>query len=688
MKAGFVWSCWFASFLTPASVVLAESPAQPSDALRPTSASSAALAEADVSLLTQATWHGGAESQDGRVILDGFSGFGEGSLEDLTVSGDFSIEAWFMPGAYPWHQAPLVRARDSAGGGFNLGLDAHGRITWALDAAGSTVRLAARQPLTLRRWHHVVATGNQTTAELFVDGQPAGSATLQQPTRTTQPAHLLIGRSPEPALPDGAIRPEANARVHAFLDGALGSLLLHRRAMTPAEVAARWQDGSAQDRGTPLAARVLPAGPEKAAAFGAFPTRLAFYPEWDRAWRTAGKPDVVVAFGERPGRLVFWRGTSFIPHWVTENGIWFTNEFNETWGDVKGCGEPMSDKQCRYSRVAVLESGPARAVVQWRYALTDVFYTIARPDADTGWGDWSDELYTVYPDGTAVRCVTLHSSQPDAPHEWHEAIVVMNQGMTPSDALEPAGLSVLHEDGQRHDLSWAHGTPPHDPGAAQGACIQLVNTKSRLRPFTICRPQDRPRFTLFAKEIRPEASLYPWWNHWPASPNASDGRYAFAADRPSHSSLSNIAWEPLHQTGLSTTKIQLCGLTDKPIEALLPFMRAWSHPATSEARSGATPLASRFLPEEKAYHVSLPRDPAIQTVTLRFAASDKQPLVNPCIVLEDWGDKPVILEVDGRSLRAGTDYRQQSRVGLEQVDAILWLPLETRTPLTVSISGR
>jgi len=117
--------------------------------------------------------------------------------------------------------------------------------------------------------------------------------------------------------------------------------------------------------------------------FGPFYTRLKFYPQWDATWRVSDLADVVVRFDSLPIRFVFWRGTSYVPHWVTENGIWYNNEFNETWTGVKGCGEPMSDKQCRYSHVRVIESTDARAVVHWRYALADVFYTIARTDPAT-----------------------------------------------------------------------------------------------------------------------------------------------------------------------------------------------------------------------------------------------------------------------------------------------------------------
>ena len=158
-------------------------------------------------------------------------------------------------------------------------------------------------------------------------------------------------------------------------------------------------------------ARALPAGPAEAKHFGAFYTRLSYDdPAWEKAWRVGDHPDVLVTFDAIPVRFVFWRGTSMIPCWVSENGVWYTNEFVErSGGGTQGCAEPMSDKQCRYSHVRIIENTPARVVIHWRYAPADVFYKQPWVDAKTGWGDWVDEYYTVYPDGVGVRKLTHHS---------------------------------------------------------------------------------------------------------------------------------------------------------------------------------------------------------------------------------------------------------------------------------------
>lgn len=50
--------------------------------------------------------------------------------------------------------------------------------------------------------------------------------------------------------------------------------------------------------------------------------------------------------------------------------------------------------------------------MHWRYAPVSVNYDLVYVDPLTGWGDWIDEYYTVYPDGTCARKITARSSSP------------------------------------------------------------------------------------------------------------------------------------------------------------------------------------------------------------------------------------------------------------------------------------
>jgi len=127
---------------------------------------------------------------------------------------------------------------------------------------------------------------------------------------------------------------------------------------------------------------------------------------------------------------------------MTENGIWYTNEFFETQSPgMETSAEPMADKQAWFSHVRILESSEARVVVLWRYAPVSVNYDLVHVDPLTGWGDWVEEYYTVYPDGTCVRKIKVWSSSPRVnPDEgsglenfrqFHEAIIINPPGTRP-----------------------------------------------------------------------------------------------------------------------------------------------------------------------------------------------------------------------------------------------------------------
>jgi len=281
--------------------------------------------------------------------------------------------------------------------------------------------------------------------------------------------------------------------------------------------------------------------------------------------------------------MVFWRGTRYSPCWVTENGKWMAVQSLETgvWPEelrrregqgAVGCCEHMSDSQCRFSHVRIVENTDARVVAHSRYAMVDAAFWFAEYDEVAGQGQYGDEFYYVYPDGVASRDVT--GWWPEPVHRIdQETIFLSEPGTRPEDNCELAALTLANLKGESKTCSWENGYPGLDLAAL---VIQMVNLKSRFRPLIIVKPGSR--IGTFNCEVRREFSHFPWWNHWPVARVGSDGRYAMAPDQAAHSSLSRVT---------QPADAFLYGMTDKPPAEMLPLAKAWIHPPALQATGTA-----------------------------------------------------------------------------------------------------
>ena len=201
----------------------------------------------------------------------------------------------------------------------------------------------------------------------------------------------------------------------------------------------------------------------------------------------------------------------------------------------------MSDKQCRYSHVRIIESNDARIVVHWRYAPVDVKYEHPFVDQESGWFDWVDEYYTIYPNATGVRAITVRSSGLKKWIEFQEGIVVNQPGTKPDQNIEKGAVSVANMQGQHKTYYWdRNGAPAFDENPPK-ANICRVNLKSERKPFALVAPPKKKNDLITSYGGHGRRSMFNWWDHWPVSQDALDGRGARSAARPSHSSLFHIA---------------------------------------------------------------------------------------------------------------------------------------------------
>ncbi|HSW46382.1 MAG TPA: LamG domain-containing protein [Phycisphaerae bacterium] len=639
-----------------------------------------------------------AEGASGTGLkCDGFTTCLTRKAKDTPKLGDtFTIQAWIAVQAYPWGWCPVVTQRAGQTAGYLFGVDARGRVGLHLALGGQWRECTSETMLPLMKWAHVAGTFDAGSGlTIYINGAKAGHLPLSGAPTYAEDVDLLIGRNHtrEPAM-FSALWGATDQPIHFSFDGIIDEVKIHDRCLTPAEIQKSFED--AQPNTPPgLKPRRMPSGPEGTHRFGAFYHQLKYCEEWDAIWRGSG-PDVLVAFKFAPVRLVFWRGASYAPCWVTEKGNWFTNEFMERGPNRKshGCSESMSDKRAHYSHVKILENSDARAVVYWRNAPVGVNYEFAFVDEVTGWGDWSEEYHTIYPDGVAVRKVVMWSSNFKEWHEWCQSIQPLHDGQRPEDVLDPKRImSVANMKGETKSFGRESGPKSYGFPTIPGANIQIVYLDSRFNPFLVLDDSDGkndrgrpgPEIVRASGDGWSEHSIFPWGNHWPVTQVPLLARYPQAADRPSHTWTSTQYSAPYESTNNSMTKIMLCGMTDKSAEELLPLARSWLRPPGLTIHSAAF-ADEGYDPTQRAYVLTCKNRGKPAKLEAVLAAGQESPVVNPALIIRDWGKAGVKVSLNHVPIVSGEDYTIGHRERFEGADLIAWIRTTSTTPMHIELA--
>jgi hypothetical protein len=597
------------------------------------------------------------------------------------LSRGFTLQAWVAVAAYSWNWTPILAQRDADTRGYSFGLDGTGHFGLQLAADYRWTTCLSTQVLSLKTWHHLAAVYDPAFGvRLFLDGQPAGSFPIEKRLSLAKDIDLFSGRNHEKMVPDHRVREWAKFPSWWSLDGLLDELTIHDRPLTAAEIQASW--AAVRPAAAPnIPPRRFPDVAKGTQRFGAYPTKLEYYEQWDALWQMAGEPDIVVKFDEMPVKMVFWRGTRYSPCWVSENGKWMADQSLETgvWPEelqrrggqgAVGCCEHMSDSQCRFSHVRIVENTDARVVIHWRYAMVDAAFRFANYDEVAGQGQYGDEYYYIYPDGVSTRDVT--GWWPEPVHRIdQETIFLSEPGTRPEDNCELEALSLANLKGEAKTYSWESGYPTLDLAEP---VIQMVNLKSNYKPIIIAKPGTK--IGTFSCEVRKEFSHFPWWNHWPVARVASDGRYAMVPDQAAHSSLS---WVTQPEGAF------LYGMTNKPAVEVLPMARAWIHPAAVQT-GGSAFTSDGYSQSQRAY--LLKRIESGDTLELELAGTADSPVFNPALVIQGWGEQEATLKIDGADVPRGRDFRYGHRRTLDGTDLIVWLKTESEKPLRISVTAR
>lgn len=627
------------------------------------------------------------------LVLDGYT---TALVRDAAAVPDlrdgFTVAAWIAVAAYPWAPVPIANQDDGEASGFSFDLGPRGELSLRVATDGRVLTAASDDYLLRHRaWSHVAATYDPATGlAVFLDGVRVASTGMppetgfggRNPTGRVSQApelDLIVGAVRSPVRPVAYHRYEGNRPTWISVDGLLDEVSVYDRAQ-PADrirrLADRYEPGA-----PPLGRRVMPSGPPGPGRFGAYETTLRYYPEWDALSRVGDHADIVVRFDRSAARVVFWRGTQYSPAWVTGNGLWMADQSVEGYDDDY-TWEHMNDKQNRYSHVRVIEESDARVVVHWRYAPVNVDNELMNVGERDEMGAWIDEYYYFYPDVTGVRKVTWKEGTLGTPIQFQESIPLAHPGQTQGDVVHARYATVGNLAGETQTLDYVDDPAASDKTFPEDLTIQMHHLRAREQPFIVFEPGNRMGYLrdLDARSLeRPGSS-----SHWPVALIWSDGRTAQAPDRATSFLGFPISEPVIHRSPGGRSYISsLYGMTDQPFDGVVALGRAWSRPPAARlAGTGFEDLG--FDRSERVYRFA--RRGSGRVLDLEFDASPTSPIVNLPVLVEDWGDDPATLRLNGEPVERGPDYRYGHIHTLDGTHLIVWISHLATTATKIRLS--
>ena len=324
--------------------------------------------------------------------FDGYySGLRIPKNEAPSLGKSFSLSGWVALGAYPFDWAPVIEQSEWGKKGYYFGINEEGYPGIHVAAGNKWYSLVSNQKIKLFRWYYIVAEfdSKTITLNLYIDARKSVAKQIPSNKIMLSDNDFYIGLNSEkmPAI-KGRIRIGKWPSLFG-IDGLLDEIKIYERSLTPAEIQKIYSnnrpDGKIIDQ-PDMEAREFPVNPNNhvGKTFGAEYTKLKYYETWDDLWRLDNYPDVVVNFDLLPVKIVSWHGFSYGPVLVSENGKWAGDQSSENYRELndpspaEGCCEHMSDKECRFSHITIVENTAARVVLHWRYALVDSRYTFVK----------------------------------------------------------------------------------------------------------------------------------------------------------------------------------------------------------------------------------------------------------------------------------------------------------------------
>ena len=401
---------------------------------------------------------------------------------------------------------------------------------------------------------------------------------------------------------------------------------------------------------------------------------------WKRAWQRGPDTDVVVSF-PNGNRFIFWRGSGYVPFWASWANSGLTYEWLEAGqnrGVTQDAVEPLQDKECRYSRSYIRSSTPARAVIDWRYALIGRRYVINKDE-------WGDETYTFYPDGFGVRKITGYFF-PMSGHESAEFINLFPGGINPFDVYPPEMFRIMSPDGKRRTTVTyprAHGEwTPGEPA------VFRVNYNRRDSNTPVLALRAFESFGSFFDGWKVDGRyICPnyWGIHFPLQRGYPTTRQQPPdwEKRAAHASLAPIQSQPFESKTLNSRidrKVYalLIGNTTLPDDYVLNASRSWIDPVELEIISGA--VGGGYDPYQRGYALEYSGG---SDISLKFKGGGADTVFNPVFIIGGAEAGSATVTINGV---APGEYRAAMEREYNTQRLVIWIGEQVPADAEVSIT--
>jgi hypothetical protein len=143
-------------------------------------------------------------------------------------------------------------------------------------------------------------------------------------------------------------------------------------------------------------------------------------------------------------------------------------------------------------------------------------------------------------------------------------------------------------------------------------------------------------------------------------------------------------WVPKFKEDFGDTpydqRLLMEGMSNKSPEELVPLAKSWLDPAQLEVKSGCT--SDGYDRAQRAYQLTA----TDSTISVALNATKDSPVVNPAFVIKDWGQADATIEVNGKSVPRGEDFRLGHPRTVKDKDLVVWVRAESADPLEIKLS--